>query len=507
MNIVTCCRISSDAQRDGQSLDAQERLLTEHAQRQGWNVVRKFSFIETASKVSERRQFNAMLEWVEANKVKLGLKGLLFHKLDRSLRNLYDAWALPEWSREHGVDLLFSADNVNLSTPSGRMMFGIQAVVASHYSDNLRQEVLKGMEQRCLNGWWPHMPPVGYVNAKDPKAEIQIKVDPESEPMARRMFEAYDAGLTVYEIRDEIRALGHPFSVHQVLTCLRSRFYIGEFVWHHRVFPGKHEPIIDRQLWRRVQERLNGKRPNGRGHGPSLNELPLAGGLIRSKIDGSALTGERPTKKRKDGSKAIHYYYRTNRPKEGQAIRWRAADLEEAVARELDKLTLPEDIRNLFREKLKMELAAEGQYRKAAANLLQKRIGELRSRMDKLMNAFLDGTVDKDAYSAKRSELQAELDAVRAEVSAEDSATDKTYDDIILAFDMSQGLGATFRGSNSARKRRILEAVCSNLQADATTVYVEWSYPFGSHILGRKEKNGGRTGTRTPDLMGVIHAL
>ena len=40
------------------------------------------------------------------------------------------------------------------------------AAIAEFYSDNLGQEVRKGMQQKLRNGGWPHLAPVGYLNVR-----------------------------------------------------------------------------------------------------------------------------------------------------------------------------------------------------------------------------------------------------------------------------------------------------------------------------------------------------
>ena len=57
---VVCARVSSREQREeGYSLDAQLRLLREHARSKALRVVREFSFAESAKDSEERAEFKA----------------------------------------------------------------------------------------------------------------------------------------------------------------------------------------------------------------------------------------------------------------------------------------------------------------------------------------------------------------------------------------------------------------------------------------------------------------
>jgi DNA invertase Pin-like site-specific DNA recombinase len=40
------------------------------------------------------------------------------------------------------------------------------AAIAEFYSDNLGQEVRKGMQQKLRNGGWPNLAPVGYLKVR-----------------------------------------------------------------------------------------------------------------------------------------------------------------------------------------------------------------------------------------------------------------------------------------------------------------------------------------------------
>jgi site-specific DNA recombinase len=44
-----------------------------------------------------------------------------------------------------------------------------------------------------------------------------------------------------------------------VHTTLRNRIYIGEFEWNGHLYLGKHQPLVSRDLWERVQGVLDGR--------------------------------------------------------------------------------------------------------------------------------------------------------------------------------------------------------------------------------------------------------
>ena len=86
-----------------------------------------------------------MFAWVKANAKREKIKAILSHKLDRVCRNMRDAVRLQDLEDSCGVQLAF-VDNQFGPGAAGALSFNVMAAVAQYYSDNLRSEVLKGME-------------------------------------------------------------------------------------------------------------------------------------------------------------------------------------------------------------------------------------------------------------------------------------------------------------------------------------------------------------------------
>lgn len=154
MNVVIWARVSSREQREGYSLDAQLRADRNRAQREGWNVVREFSIAESAKRGADRVEFKRMLSWLKRNAKREKITAILAHKLDRVCRNMRDAVKLQELEDDYGITLKF-VENEFGPGPAGALSFNVMAAVAQYYSDNLRTEVIKGIDERARQGW-PH---------------------------------------------------------------------------------------------------------------------------------------------------------------------------------------------------------------------------------------------------------------------------------------------------------------------------------------------------------------
>lgn len=101
---------------------------------------------------AERAAFNEMLKWFKANAKRERITAILSHKLDRVCRNMRDAVRLQELDDTCGVQLAF-VENEFGPGPVGALSFNVMAAVAQYYSDNVRTEALKGMDERVRQGW------------------------------------------------------------------------------------------------------------------------------------------------------------------------------------------------------------------------------------------------------------------------------------------------------------------------------------------------------------------
>lgn len=81
---------------------------------------------------------------------------------------------------------------------------------------------------------------------------------------------------------------------------------------------------------------------------------------------------------------------------------------------------------------------------------------------DRLLNAYLAGTIDEATCKAKSAELKAEVtkaEEALAQLGDVDPARGETA---LAVFDWTQKAAEIWRGSNNAVRREILDAVCLN---------------------------------------------
>ena len=482
MNVIVWARVSSREQREGYSLDAQLRAARDRAQNTGWTVVREFVVAESAKRGAERLVFNEMFKWVKANAKRENIKAILSHKLDRVCRNMRDAVRLQELEDSCGVQLAF-VDNQFGPGAAGALSFNVMAAVAQYYSDNLRSEVLKGMDEKVRQGWPTGGAPYGYMNVAD--RECPVIPHPEKSKAVIRIFEVYARGnVTFKELADLLAREGYIYQPSQprfhrtaLSYILNNRFYVGEIVRRGQTYPGKFQALISRELFQTCQDILSGKNRRGRSA-----DTPLAGGILRCAHCGFAITGERIRRKVANGAINEHIYYRcgnNHKPAGHPKVRWRHEDVDAAILRDLQTLQIKRaDIRQVVRSTLNASCDNLNDHQNRQRTTLARRQSELQGMLDRLLNAYLGGTVDEGTLQKKSEELKRELSLVNealervTKVGPGDSAT------AVAVFDFSQEVAEYWQRSTWPARREILVSVSLNRALSDVSLCLTKRKPF-----------------------------
>jgi len=226
-------RVSSrEQEREGFSLEVQEDGLKRYAAQAGGEIVKLFKIAETASKGEQRKAFRELIAYAKKNAP--FLDGLLFYKVDRAARNLFDYVELERLESEYNLPFI-SVSQPTENTPAGRMMRRTLANMASFYTEQQSVDVREGLSRRVQEGWFIGLAPYGYRNVRKDGRGI-VEIDPEAAANVKRIFHLYAyENLTLDGVVERINAEGREWrksqpkfprsSVHNILkdSTLQSR--------------------------------------------------------------------------------------------------------------------------------------------------------------------------------------------------------------------------------------------------------------------------------------------
>jgi len=120
----------------------------------------------------------------------------LVEKTDRLLRNITDYSKIDDLIMAFNVNIHLVRENAQLNRESksnDKLMFGFKALMAKGFTDNLSEEVRKGMLEKAEQGFYPSIAPYGYINVKKNGRKV-LKVNYDEAVYIKKMFELYATG-------------------------------------------------------------------------------------------------------------------------------------------------------------------------------------------------------------------------------------------------------------------------------------------------------------------------
>ncbi len=164
-NINKTFAIYARVSTDKQKVDMQLNELRQFVKRSGWTIHQEYIDQSFTGANMNRPAFLAMME--EARKRKFDV--LLVWKLDRLSRSLKDLINTLDELGSRGIDFVSYDNNLDTSTPTGKLVFQIVGAVAEFEKDIIRERVVAGLANARRKGKRLGRPPISeflYQKAK-----------------------------------------------------------------------------------------------------------------------------------------------------------------------------------------------------------------------------------------------------------------------------------------------------------------------------------------------------
>lgn len=413
---VAFARVSSKAQEEeGYSLDAQLKVLKQYCREHKLDVVTEFRISETASKNERRTVFREMLHYIEKNKI----TNLVVEKTDRLTRNFRDALVVDDWLEADQQRVLHMVKEGLVihkhSRSDTKLMWNIYLSLSKKYTDNLREEAMKGWYEKLEQGWMPAPPPPGYKTALADGKKIHI-LDEERAFLVERAFKLYlNPDQNVQTVTNEVGRLGltsrkgKPLTKSAIHKMLRNTFYIGTIHFNGKDYPGAHEPLLNNKLFHAVQVKL------GERHQTKIiRHNPLFKGMLKCGHCEGVITWQ--------CQKGRYYGSCQRHRQECKGRRLLREDrLEESLLTRLDELDASSDGLALLHA-LTDVLQARGrpyigQHRQLVMKTIEQQLRRLGHMEDCLYDDRLAGLVSTEKYKRKVKRLHNETDYLRMRLS------------------------------------------------------------------------------------------
>ena len=263
-------RVSTDDQTE-YSPSSQLEKIREYAKRNDYILPDEYIFIDEgiSGRTTKRPAFNKMIG-IAKTKPK-PFDAILLWKFSRFARNREDSIVYKSMLRKQcGIDVISISENIGDDKMSVIMEAMIEAM-DEYYSINLGEEVRRGMNEKVQRGEPVTIPSFGYAIENG-----NYIPDTETAPIVQKIFADFLDGKGLVTIARELNENGYrtrrgnKFENRTVKYILQNPVYIGKIRWtpagkaNYRknskdtvIIDGTHEPIISKEIFDRVQEKLS----------------------------------------------------------------------------------------------------------------------------------------------------------------------------------------------------------------------------------------------------------
>ena len=297
-NAVIYARYSSHNQREV-SLEDQIRECKNYATQNNLLVIKTYADAAITGKTDDRAQFQQMIK--DAGKKKFS--AVLCYKNDRFARNRFDAiFYKHKLKVDNGVKFI-AVKELLPDGPGAIVMESFYESAAEMYSENLKENVLRGMTGNAMKCMANVKPPFGY---KINQITRHYDLDERTAPIMTRVFDMAAANLPYSAIREYLASNGFARTDTWIYHALKNRRYMGIYIYRDIEKPGGMPRIVSDENFAKVQERIKVRK-----HKPNANAAKylLSTRLYCGKCR-ATMCGEYGTSK---NGRRYHYYKCSNK--------------------------------------------------------------------------------------------------------------------------------------------------------------------------------------------------
>jgi DNA invertase Pin-like site-specific DNA recombinase len=487
MNSIIYARVSSKEQeQEGYSIPAQLKLLNDYALKNGYKIVKEFIDVETAKRAG-RENFNLMIDYLKKN---ADVKAILCEKTDRLSRNFRDIAILDDLINQQSLSIILVKENTTISRDSKsheKFIFGIKALMAKNYIDNLSEETRKGMLEKAEQGIYPSSAPLGYKNCeakKDGRVFKYLEVDEQRAPILQKLFRMYATGdyslalLTKQAYEEGLRNKGGgkvgKAAIHKIL---HNPIYYGAFRWYGKLYPGSHPALVSKELFNAVQEAFEAQnRPK-----QTKRHFAYTGLMVCGRC-GCAITAE--IKK----GKYIYYHCTGFKGKCGNS--WVPEKvLEEQFAEIVKRIHINEDILELVKNALLSSHKEELEFHKKRIEILNGQKTKLENRLHQIYIDKIDGKVSEEFFDEMTDKWQEELSQIKEQIGRHENSDSNYLSQGVHILELCNKAHRLYLQQTPLKRAKLLHYLLSNCALDNATLCPTYRKPFDIIAKGLSRSN------------------
>lgn len=513
LRVSSAAQVNTDYDPEGISIPAQRVACERKARELGLTIVDEY--IEpgrSGTEMSRRIAFQQMLSRVRQDK---DVGQVIVYKLSRMARNRYDDAIVMADLRKRGITLISATEAVD-DSPVGQLMHGILATFNEYQSRESGADISYKMGQKAKNGGTLGQARIGYLNVFDRLDGREIRTvvpDPERADLIRLAFDLYATGdYTLADLSDELydrglrtrqtpRREAKQVSINTLSTLLRDTYYLGRVTYKGEEYPGRHQPIVDEDVFEQVQAVIASRSAAGerrRIHHHYLKGSVYCGVCHKASLD-RRLNVQVTTSKR--GYQ--YWYFFCANTRDGGACASRHVNverIERAVENHYATIRFDPQFITDVRAHIVETLTGE----KTATRLLKQQLTKELHRLDVQEGNLIDLVSDASIPHAKVRQKLREIEREREHLKARLNETDNTLAQdarlIEACFSLLTDPHQLYRCCNDEQRRLLNQALFARLYVhEEEIVGHELNEPFATLRTIHDQYRRAGTSARPPN--------
>ena len=418
---VAYLRVSTDEQANSAlSLPSQQKTCENVARTKQLPILHIFIDPGESARTAQRPAFQEMVRFCKQHRHEVGY--VIVQNLSRFARNHRDQSHFLADLYRAGISLISAYEPQVDETPTGKLAANILGSFNQYFSDDLSVRMRDRCRAAVIAGRWPWPAPPGYVNV-DVRDGANIIPDAKSAHLIRKCFELIATGLhTQADARRVITEeglrtrRGRLFNAQEFQRMLRNPIFAGlvcpASMPDLRV-KGKHQAIISEELFNKVQDVLDGKKPAATPKRIANPAFPLRG-LVRCDSCKSPLTAS--FCRSKTGKRYPYYYCRTPGCRTVKSTQGKT--LEDQFMSMMNQLQPRPEITAEFSSVAAQVWQTQQEQSEKSAAKVTARLEESKRLKSELLRAKLRGEVSQSDYEQANGDFSREILGLEKELRA-----------------------------------------------------------------------------------------
>lgn len=485
MKCFIYCRKSTESKdKQVQSLDTQEELLTEYAKRNDLEIIEIFRESASAWKENNRPKFDKMVERIKDKEVDV----LLVISFDRIARNYIEAGIVRGLLKNQNIKEI-RTQSETITDTTGLLNLGIYFLISEESSDSLSKNVKRGLSKKVRDGGYPGSAPIGYLNDKEKKI---IYPDPLRSKYIERIFQLSAEKVSLREITETLfkegfrTRYGNKVAISTIHRIVHNTTYYGLIDYKGKLYKGIHEPIITEQQFHKANQivsRVDNPRP--RVH---FDRFMYKGymicGICGCKYSASIV---------KNKLKNPYPYYHCTGARQKHKIDWLSESyVDEMFTNKITNIKIPEKIVRISLESYIQDVITNKEYKENQYQTLKDRLKEIDKLREKYADMLASERINENLFDKKNNELKSEAlsikDALR-KLQGDESPED-IFEHLSSIVDKGITLPELFKTKDKQIKSDVLKSLVSNTHIrDRKIASIQYNLPYKLMVEIPKDAN------------------